>query len=109
MFGSHVKMDSPVSFRESLTAYLAMSTFDKLVEKLLRGDNDASFSFSDLCYILRSIGFDETIKGSHHIFSRSGIEEQLNLQTWQGSRHAKPYQLRQVRNLLLKYDLGRER
>jgi hypothetical protein len=86
-----------------------MSTFEKLIEKLLRGGSDASFSFTDLCYILRSSGFDETIKGSHHIFSRSGVEEQLNLQKWRGSKNAKPYQLRQVRNLLLKYDLGRGR
>jgi hypothetical protein len=86
-----------------------MSTFEKLVEKLLRGGSDSSFSFSDLRYILRSSGFDETIKGSHHIFSRSGVEEQLNLQKWRGSKNAKPYQLRQVRNLLVKYDLGRER
>jgi hypothetical protein len=86
-----------------------MSTFEKLVEKLLRGESDASFSFNDLCYILRSSGFDETTKGSHHIFSRSGVEEQLNLQTWRGSKDAKPYQVRQVRNVLLKYELGRER
>jgi predicted RNA binding protein YcfA (HicA-like mRNA interferase family) len=86
-----------------------VSTFEKLLEKLLRGGTATSFSFTDLCYILRCAGFDETIKGSHHIFSRSGVEEQMNLQKWHGSKDAKPYQVRQVRNLLLKYDLGRER
>jgi len=86
-----------------------VSRYEKLVQKLLEGGSDASFSFTDLCYILHSSGFDETIKGSHHIFSRSGVEEQLNLQKWRGSKNAKPYQLRQVRNLLVKYDLGSQR
>jgi hypothetical protein len=85
-----------------------MSAFEKLLEKLLDGKADTSFSFTDLCYILRSSGFDEHTRGSHHIFSRDGVEEQLNLQKWRGSKNAKPYQVRQVRNVLLKYDLGRE-
>ena len=49
-------------------------------------------------------GFDERIKGSHHIFTKKGIEEIINIQPI-GSK-AKAYQVKQVRNLILKYKLG---
>jgi len=42
-------------------------------------------------------------KGSHHIFRRPGVEERLNLQ--ESGAKAKPYQVRQVRAVLLKYHL----
>jgi hypothetical protein len=50
------------------------------------------------------LGFQERVRGDHHIFSRTGIEEILNLQPKGGK--AKPYQVKQVRSLLLKYKLG---
>ena len=83
-----------------------MSKLEKLLEKLLRGTSDASFSFDDLRYILRRVGFEEHVKGSHHIFSRDGVEEQPNLQRYRASKDAKPYQVRQVREILTKHDLG---
>jgi hypothetical protein len=52
----------------------------------------------------KASGFEERIRGSHHIFSRAGIEEIMNLQPQ--NRKAKPYQVKQVRNLILKYKLG---
>jgi len=52
----------------------------------------------------RHLGFDERIRGSHHIFSREGVEEILNLQS-KGSK-AKAYQVKQVRSVILKYRLG---
>ena len=48
--------------------------------------------------------WDERIRGSHHIFTKEGIEEILNLQPKQGK--AKAYQVKQVREMLLKYQLG---
>ena len=54
---------------------------------------------------MRRIGFAQRIKGSHHIFSKEGIEEIINLQPVLGGK-AKPYQVKQVRNLILKYKLG---
>jgi len=36
--------------------------------------------FEPLCQLLVSLGFDERIQGSHHIFSKEGVEEILNLQ-----------------------------
>jgi len=53
---------------------------------------------------LRSLGFEERIKGSHHIFSRDGVEEIINIQA--KNNMAKVYQVKQVRNLILKYHLG---
>jgi len=56
--------------------------------------------------LLRRLGFDERIRGSHHIFTRESVEEILNLQP-RGAK-AKPYQVKQVRNVILKYKLGGE-
>ena len=57
-----------------------------------------------MCQLLRQLGFDERIRGSHHIFTREGVEEILNIQP--KATNAKPYQVRQVRNVILKYKLG---
>jgi len=54
--------------------------------------------------LLKHLGFDERIKGDHHIFSRNGVEEILNLQP-KGSK-AKAYQVKQVRDVILRYQLG---
>ncbi len=81
-----------------------MTRFQKALDKILRGASDANIDFDDLCHILRTLEFDERIQGSHHIYTREGIEEILNLQP-KGSK-AKAYQVKQVRNLILKYKLG---
>ncbi|MBA7683415.1 hypothetical protein ES703_91779 [subsurface metagenome] len=44
------------------------------------------------------------IKGSHHVFRKYGVIEKVNLQK-EGNK-AKPYQVRQVRNIIVKYKLG---
>jgi len=80
-----------------------MGAYEKLLVKILRGTSDANISFSDICQLLKRFGFDERIKGDHHIFTKEGIEEILNLQPKRGK--AKPYQVKQVRNLILKYRL----
>jgi hypothetical protein len=70
-----------------------MAQIDKLIAKLMLGASDANFSFSDLCE-------------SHHIFSKEGVEEIFNLQPQKGDRSkAKPYQVKQVRAVVLKYKL----
>ena len=81
-----------------------MTQFGKLLERILRGTSDASIPFTDLCLLLQRLGFDERIRGSHHIFAREGIDEILNLQT--KGPNAKPYQVKQVRGVILKYKLG---
>ena len=81
-----------------------MSKYEKLLVQILRGASDANVSFEGLCQLLRYLGFDERIRGSHHIFSREGVEEILNLQPI-GSK-AKAYQVKQVRGVILRYRLG---
>src|SRR6266480_3752951 len=71
---------------------------EKTLEKLLRGESDANIRFDELCQLLRGKGFRMRVAGSHHIFTRSGVMERINLQR-QGSE-AKPYQVRQVRKIL---------
>ncbi len=81
-----------------------MGKHDKLLDKLLRGTSDANIPFEGLCQLLGRLGFARRVKGSHHIFFRDGIDEILNLQP--RGPNAKPYQARQVRNVILKYKLA---
>jgi len=53
---------------------------------------------------MENIGFEKRTKGSHNIFRKSGIEERINLQ--RDGNNAKPYQVKQVRAVILKYKLG---
>jgi hypothetical protein len=81
-----------------------MGKYEKLIFQILRGTSDANIAFSDLINLMQHFGFEMRIKGSHHIFRKRGIEEKPNLQK-EGSQ-AKPYQVKQVRNIILKYKLG---
>jgi hypothetical protein len=81
-----------------------MATYDRLLRQILRGTSDANISFDELRRLLRHLGFEERIRGSHHIFRKPRIEEKLNLQRDDGE--AKVYQVRQVRAVILKYRLG---
>lgn len=75
----------------------------KLILTILRGEADNRISFIELCNLLKKLGFIERIKGSHHIFRKEGVIEKINLQ--KDGSHAKPYQVKQVRNIILKYKL----
>lgn len=83
-----------------------MGKYDKLIDKILRGTSDANIPFDDLRGLLIRLGFDERIRGSHHVYRKEGIEEKLNLQQDDGK--AKPYQVRQVRFIIIKYHLADE-
>jgi hypothetical protein len=78
----------------------------KTLERLLSRAADANIRFEDLRVLLLALGFAERTSGSHHVFTKAGIEQQLNLQR-EGS-NAKPYQVKQVRAVILKYHLGEE-
>ena len=56
-----------------------MSKIDKFLNKLLLGKSDNNLKFNDLDRLLLSLGFTGKIKGSHHIFTKDGIEEIINL------------------------------
>ena len=81
-----------------------MAKYDDLLARILRGTSDANIAFNDLRELLRRLGFEERIRGSHHMFRKAGVEEKINLQR-EGSK-AKVYQVRQVRAIILKYKLG---
>lgn len=81
-----------------------MAKYDRLLTRILKGTSDANIRFDDLCGLLKHIGFEERIRGSHHIFSMEGVEEIINLQP--DGRDAKAYRVHQVRVVLLKYRLG---
>ncbi len=83
-----------------------MSTYKKLLVKVLRGTSDANIPFSEICQLLERFGFDKRIKGDHHIFTKYGVEEIFNLQPKKSK--AKAYQVKQVRDLILKYKLRLE-
>jgi hypothetical protein len=56
-----------------------MGKYEKLLNQILRGSSDSNIAFDDLCQLLRRLGFDERIRGSHHNFRKPGIEEKINL------------------------------
>jgi HicA toxin of bacterial toxin-antitoxin, len=80
-----------------------MSKFDKLILKLLSGTSDNNFDFNNLVSLLERFGFSVRIKGSHHIFFKEGVDEIINLQPL--NNKAKAYQVKQVREILIKYKL----
>ena len=80
-----------------------MSRQERLRRRILGGGSDASIRFDELRSLLRNLGFDERVRGSHHIFRKAGVAERINLQRDGG--HAKPYQIRQVRQVILKYKM----
>ncbi len=80
-----------------------MGKYDKLLLKILHGSSDKNIGFDDLRRLLKHLGFEERIRGSHHIFRKSGILEKVNLQ--RDGNNAKAYQVRQVRKVIIEYNL----
>ena len=81
-----------------------MSKHQKLIQQILSGRADANIRFDELRALLIHLGFSERTRASHHNFRRVGLEEKLNLQC-DGSK-AKAYQVKQIRAVILKYQLG---
>ena len=81
-----------------------MGNYDKFMNRILSGRSDKNISFSELRNLLDALRFNERIAGDHYIFYKKGIEEIINLQPI--GNLAKAYQVKQVRNIILKYRLG---
>lgn len=81
-----------------------MVRYEKLYHQVLSGTADRNIKFDNLRWLLKRFGFDERIRGSHHIFTKEEMEEIINIQP--KGNQAKPYQVKQVRNLMIKYRLG---
>jgi hypothetical protein len=83
-----------------------MGRYQKLLQHLLMKRGDANIPFDGLCQLLLQLGFEERIRGGHHIFSKIGVDEIINLQP-KGAM-SKPYQVKQVREIALRYGLNIE-
>lgn len=81
-----------------------MGQYQKLLLSLLSGARDRNFLFSDLQTILNRMGFRCHVKGDHFIYTKDSVEEIINLQPI--GNKAKPYQVKQVRQIILRYCLG---
>lgn len=82
-----------------------MASLPNMLRTILSGRSDANVRFSDLQRVLVRLGFAERVRGDHFIYSREGVAEIVNLQPLPGGK-AKPYQVKQLRQLVLKYGLG---
>ena len=78
-------------------------TSEKTLEIVLSSASDRNIDFGALCSLLSALGFHERARGSHHIFYRTDVVEIINIQPI-GTK-AKAYQVRQIRNLVVKYKL----
>lgn len=81
-----------------------MSQYEKIMYNILCGTKDNNITFSDLQKILTLLGFVVRIKGDHFIYTKDDVDEIINIQP-KGNK-AKPYQVKQVRNIILKYKMG---
>ena len=78
----------------------------RLLQEILARQTGANIRFGDLRRMLMRLGFNERISGSHHIFSKTGIPEHINIQPNRGQ--VKAYQLQQIRKVVEKYGLTEE-
>lgn len=78
-----------------------MTTVEKTMFSIMSGTKDKSIRFSELQNVLAALGFQYRVKGDHFIYYREGIDEIINIQP--DGNKAKPYQVKQVRNLIHKY------
>ena len=84
-----------------------MGKWEKVLAQIVEGRSDANIAFDDLCSLLLHFGFEMRTRGSHHVFRKAGIMEKVNLQ--REGQNAKPYQVRQVRGIILQHRLGSDR
>lgn len=78
-----------------------MTGHDKDLRRILDPRNDAAIPFDLLVLVLQRLRFDLRVRGGHHILTREDVTEIINLQ--KRGVLAKPYQVRQVRRVILRY------
>jgi predicted RNA binding protein YcfA (HicA-like mRNA interferase family) len=81
-----------------------MGQIEKMLMRVLSGTNDKNMLFADVQKILDRLGFVCRIRGDHFIYTKNNIEEIINIQPL-GSK-AKAYQVKQIRGIILKYQMG---
>ncbi len=83
-----------------------MTKRDKDLNRILDGRFDRSIDFALLLRVLRRVGFEERIEGSHVIFSHPASPRALSLQPLRGL--AKDYQVKQARRAIVESGLLEE-
>ena len=78
-----------------------------ILKNILSALSDKNIKFSDMKKLILDLDFSERIKGSHHIFFKKGVVEIINLQSLRNGK-VKAYQVKQVRNIIIKYELHKE-
>ena len=83
-----------------------MTAWRKILVRVLDPAARQGIRFTELCALLHRLGFEErSTSGSHRVFQRQGVPEIINLQP-RPDGSAKPYQVKQVGTLILKYRLA---
>jgi predicted RNA binding protein YcfA (HicA-like mRNA interferase family) len=82
-----------------------MSKREKFLAQLLNPAAATNLDFTSLVNLLLFLGFEQRVRGSHHIFTRAEVVEIINLQPAAGNT-VKPYQAKQVRELIMRYQLA---
>lgn len=80
-----------------------MPSADKILIEVMSGIKDKNIRFAELQKLLECLEFECRIKGDHFIYYKNGIDEIINIQP-EGNK-AKAYQVKQIRNIILKYHL----
>lgn len=80
-----------------------MPTNEKIFNEIMCGSKDKNIKFTELQKLLFFLGFKCRVKGEHFIYFRDGVDEIINIQPI--GNKAKPYQVKQIRNLILKYKM----
>ena len=84
-----------------------MTKYEKLYEKIVIRGITKGIGFDDLRYFLERTGFAlRKITGDHYLYVMDGLQRPINIQPV-GSE-AKPYQVKQVKNVIRQLRLGGE-
>ena len=51
-----------------------MGRYFKLLERILHAASDVNIPFTQMCQLLKKFGFEERIRGSHHILAKKGLK-----------------------------------
>lgn len=82
-----------------------MSRYSKIRSDILSGKSDTNISEDDMKFFLSKIGaVHKRTRGSHTQYSIDDIPDLINIQPKNGK--IKPYQVKEIRNIVNKYKLG---
>ena len=82
-----------------------MSRRQKFLVQLLNPATATNFDFASLVNLRLFLGFEQRVRGSHHIFTKPKVAEIINLQPSVGNT-VRPYQAKQIRELIMRYQLA---